>query len=92
MHKKTQVFVFHFQKQYEFMIFLAEGCIRGSIYDKFTINLQGGYLDQEEIAKIFFLYRNNRENAQDYEAACMLPKKYFTQILLHHTLKTPENL
>ena len=40
MHKKTQVFVFDFQKHYEFMTFMAEGCIRGSIYDKFTINLQ----------------------------------------------------
>ena len=43
---------------------------------------------------LFFVYKNvkkNRQNPKDYEAACMLPKNHFTQILLHHTLKTPEN-
>ena len=43
------------------------------------------------VKDVFKNVKKNRENAQDYEAACMLPKKHFIQILLHHTLKNPEN-
>ena len=89
MHKKTQVFVFHFQKQYEFMIFLAEGCIRGSIYDKFTINLQGGYLDQEEIAKIFFLYKKISRRTEKTRRIMRLHVCCLKNILLKFCCTTP---
>ena len=54
MHKKTLVFAFDFQEHHEFITFMADGYIRGSIYDNFTINQQWGYMDQEEMSKITF--------------------------------------
>ena len=73
---------------------MAEGCIRGSIYDK--LSLQSIYNEDIWIRKkwvrdnLFYIknVNKNRQNSQDYEAGCSL-KTLKTQILLHHTLKKP---